>query len=108
MLYFELSKKHICLTTGLILISFLVVFYAFAWDNPPQNPPDGNVSAPINVSATAQEKAGKLTISITGDDEGSDAFVIKNAGDLRIFTSGNTGSAVFYVDNNSFVDELSC
>lgn len=36
--------------------------FVYAWTAPTQNPPAGNVSAPINTSATAQTKAGGLTV----------------------------------------------
>lgn len=39
--------------------------YALAWTAPTANPPTGNVSAPINTSATAQSKAGSLGIGMT-------------------------------------------
>ena len=44
---------------GLLSINFVV----FAWNIPTQNPPAGNVPAPLNVSNASQEKAGALTIA---------------------------------------------
>lgn len=34
----------------------------FGWTGPSAAPPGGNIDAPINVSATAQSKAGNLTV----------------------------------------------
>ncbi len=39
--------------------------YVYAWTAPTQSPPAGNVSAPINTSATAQTKAGRVGIGVT-------------------------------------------
>ncbi|MBI5798874.1 MAG: hypothetical protein HZB10_03005 [Candidatus Yonathbacteria bacterium] len=36
--------------------------YVYAWTAPASQPPAGNVSSPINTSATAQTKAGGLTV----------------------------------------------
>lgn len=36
--------------------------YVYAWTAPSATPPTGNVSAPINTSATAQTKTGALTV----------------------------------------------
>ena len=43
-----------------IVLSF-GLSYVYAWTAPTATPPTGNVSAPINTSATAQTKAGGLT-----------------------------------------------
>lgn len=44
--------------------------YVYAWTAPTVNPPNGNISAPINTSSTAQVKTGALTVgglTSTGD-----------------------------------------
>lgn len=50
------------------MVLSLGLSYVYAWTAPTANPPLGNVSAPINTSATAQTKVGALTVSamITG------------------------------------------
>ena len=49
--------------TGCILIVILCISSIKAWNIPTQNPPAGNVPAPLNVSNSSQEKAGALTIA---------------------------------------------
>ncbi|MCK9344736.1 MAG: phage tail protein [Candidatus Pacebacteria bacterium] len=49
--------------SSLALVLSLGLSYALAWTPPTSNPPSGNVAAPINASATAQEKLGDLTLS---------------------------------------------
>ena len=62
------------------LASFILVITAVqAWTAPVQAPPNGNVSAPINVSATAQSKSGGL-----------DVAWLNAVGSIRV---GNTGTA---------------
>lgn len=46
----------------LALILSFGLSYVYAWTAPTANPPAGNVSAPINTSATAQTKAGDFTL----------------------------------------------
>lgn len=41
---------------------FLAGFVAYAWTEPSNVPPDGNVPAPINVGPTAQTKQGDLNL----------------------------------------------
>lgn len=50
---FKVSALAVVLSFGLS--------YALAWTAPTATPPSGNVSAPINTSATAQTKEGGLT-----------------------------------------------
>jgi hypothetical protein len=63
-----MSKKEILFFT-LYSLSFLLFFFLFlyvlAWQEPTQNPPGGNVFAPINVSDIAQGKLGSLGIGIS-------------------------------------------
>jgi len=59
-----LSPKIVTLAFGILVISFLIVFYVFAWQEPAETPPEGNVPTPINVSDVAQIKEGDLTIGI--------------------------------------------
>lgn len=47
-----------------IVLSF-GISYALAWVAPSVAPPNGNVAAPINTSATAQTKLGSFTIGTT-------------------------------------------
>ncbi|MFZ2831689.1 MAG: glycine-rich domain-containing protein [Minisyncoccia bacterium] len=52
----------------LALILSLGISYALAWTAPLSAPPAGNVSAPINTSATIQSKTGGLNIAtLTGN-----------------------------------------
>jgi len=44
------------------LVLLLIGNYAFGWTIPTSNPPGGDLSAPLDVSSTAQTKAGDLTI----------------------------------------------
>ena len=51
---------------ALALILSFGISYVYAWTAPTMTPPNGNVSAPINTSSTAQTKSGGLTVgSIT-------------------------------------------
>ena len=45
-----------------VAMLFLLAFAAFAWQEPTQAPPSGNVATPINVGATNQSKIGGLSL----------------------------------------------
>ena len=46
----------------IVIATFFVTASIYAWTEPTQAPPDGNVSSPINVSSASQYKAGALGI----------------------------------------------
>lgn len=48
--------------SALALVLSVGIGYALAWSAPTSVPPAGNVSAPINTSATPQTKVGALTV----------------------------------------------
>jgi hypothetical protein len=68
-LYFIYVQKRNSLFFTLYSLSLLLFFflflYVFAWQEPTQAPPQGNVPAPINVSDIAQGKLGSLGIGIS-------------------------------------------
>ncbi|MCD6340372.1 MAG: tail fiber domain-containing protein, partial [Desulfurococcales archaeon] len=58
-------KKNIYFYTNLLawgLVLLLAGNYVFGWTTPTANPPEGDLSAPLDISSTAQTKAGNLTI----------------------------------------------
>ncbi|KKW08637.1 MAG: PE-PGRS family protein [Candidatus Kaiserbacteria bacterium GW2011_GWA2_49_19] len=55
----------------LAIILSIGVSYVYAWTGPTATAPDGNVSAPINVSATSQVKSGGLWVASLGTDGGA-------------------------------------
>ena len=51
---------HSALVATIVCSVFIGATYLHAeWSNPPSNPPDGNVAAPINVSDSVQAKDGE-------------------------------------------------
>jgi len=45
---------------------FVLNYLVLAWTEPAQSPPEGNVSAPLNVGNTGQSKAGGLILNTGG------------------------------------------
>ena len=67
----EISAKITSLAFGVLVLSFLVGFYAVAtWTEPSSPPPESNTSAPINVGSDLQTKTGALIINSGGADTG--------------------------------------
>jgi len=58
------SPKIVALAFGVLVVSFAVGFYVFAWQEPTEAPPEGNVPTPLNVGLDHQTKEGDLTIGI--------------------------------------------
>lgn len=58
-------------TLALAIILSIGVTYVYAWTGPTATPPNGNVSAPINVSNTSQVKSGGLWVGSLGVDGGA-------------------------------------
>lgn len=59
-------KSFACIISVLI-ISFSVGYFAFAWTEPSMSPPGGNASPPINVSGITQTKTGTLQVPMVAD-----------------------------------------
>jgi len=55
-------SKNIALVIGVLIMGFAVSFVFAVWTEPSASPPDGNVSAPVNVSDIGQTKTGALTV----------------------------------------------
>lgn len=56
--YIKIGSLAVIISVGLS--------YALAWTGPTLPPPEGNVAAPINASASSQNKTGKLGLGYTG------------------------------------------
>ncbi|PIS13684.1 MAG: hypothetical protein COT67_00195, partial [Candidatus Tagabacteria bacterium CG09_land_8_20_14_0_10_41_14] len=60
----QISPKIVSLTFSVLVVCFAMAFYAYAldWTGPTQDPPGGNVSAPINAASSTQYKSGALGV----------------------------------------------
>ncbi len=68
-----MSKNHtksIALIIGVFTLSLTIGYMVLAWTEPTLAPPDGNVSAPINVGIVGQSKAGGLILNTGGAESG--------------------------------------
>ena len=81
------KKKIFQLTFSILFSTLLVVSLVYAsWTAPTQDPPDGNVEAPINVSDIAQSKLGDFGL---GGGVGQPLYWLKNVGGTLYFSSTN-------------------
>lgn len=90
--------KNISQSLKVVMIALVLsvgISYVSAWTAPTVTPPNGNVSAPINVSGTAQAKAGTLGVG---------AATIPSDPTVRLQVSGGnvlTDNATDYRTKNS-------
>ena len=90
--------KQIAFILAVVILSFLVGYaISLAWTEPTEAPPGNNVSAPVNISTTAQTKQGALQINadFTANrmlDTSDNSYYIDpaNTGYAGLF-SGNVG-----------------
>jgi len=80
------KRKIFQLTFSILFSTLLVVGLVYAWTAPSQDPPGGNVEAPINVSDTAQSKLGDFGL---GGGAGQPLYWLKNIGGALYFSSTN-------------------
>ena len=66
----EKTQKFILLTVGVFAMSLVIGYLVLAWSEPSQNPPQGNVPAPLNVGPQGQAKAGGLILNTGGAPTG--------------------------------------
>jgi len=71
----EISPKIISLAFGVLVIVLVVGFWVFAWTEPTQAPPEGNVPALLNVGPVVQSKVAGLILNTAGDAD-SNALII--------------------------------
>jgi hypothetical protein len=75
---------------GLTFFMVVGAAYAKAWTNPAMSPPNGNVSAPINISSSTQTKLGSLILNA--------ASPIQNAIGLTVFGTSSFSGALVIAD----------
>jgi hypothetical protein len=86
----EKIQKIALFTIGSLVMSILLSYLVFAWSEPSQNPPQGNVPAPINVGSADQVKSGKLGVATDGIDTGYGLTVGNSSNSLGIKASGKS------------------
>lgn len=74
----------------ILTVSLFGGYFVFAWTEPTASPPGGNVSTPLNVSSTAQEKSGNLTFTAFYDYNNNSYFV-DPSGPVSALLAGNVG-----------------
>jgi len=77
----ERTQKFILSMVGVLVMSLIIGYFVFAWQEPTAPPPQQNVPAPINVGSQDQIKAGGLSVG---------AF-ISRYGTILAKDSGNVG-----------------
>jgi len=82
--------KLISLSLGVMIFSFIIGTALFAWREPAQVPPAGNVPAPINVGIIEQHKAGEIGAHRFEDSQNTSWFIDPNQPISAAF-SGNVG-----------------
>jgi hypothetical protein len=79
---------------ALALVLSVGISYVSAWNAPTVTPPNGNVSAPINISGTDQSKLGSISAASFIDSNDPTNFFMNPNGDSKfknIFTTGSVG-----------------
>jgi len=93
---------------SVLVISFLVGFYVFAWTEPTTPPPGGNVPAPLNVGNVEQIKLGPLRIDGVFRAN-SAAYLAVGGGNVGIGTTspteilslGNAAARKIWIENTA-------
>jgi len=87
-------------TASFILLLLMVCNYIFGWTTPTQAPPNANLSAPLNVSATNQSKIGALSIGTSTPP----VYTLDLYGQLKSYVA--QGTAPFIVTSTTTVTNL--
>lgn len=111
----DLLKSTLIVCAVLAVSAFVLGFGSYlaqAWTPPPTSPPDGVVSAPLNVSASWQEKVGRLQIDNNvnpGPNNNDSLSVYANSGYSSLYVQQNQlglgplgigGVAGYFAHNN--------
>jgi hypothetical protein len=104
----EKNQKFILSAIAVLVMSLLAGYLIFAWTEPSQNPPGGNVPTPINVGSTAQTKTGNLTLpnlylnAVGNEGNIYNANIIQGYNDLILY-SNSAKNATIYLEGNPVV-----
>ncbi|MCR4283826.1 MAG: hypothetical protein NUV64_00705 [Parcubacteria group bacterium] len=80
--------KNIIQSFKIVFLGLIVaigISYAFAWTSPGQDPPLGNVSAPVNISSATQYKAGAFGVGGVFQTY-TDTYLASSGGNVGIGT----------------------
>src|SRR3989344_1731258 len=93
----SLEVLRASLFSFLVLTFSLGIGYLFAWTGPTQSPPDGNVTAPINVGNSKQVKGGDIctkTPNGTGPER-----CLSTQGTLKVVqvTRNDVGTLIYFL-----------
>ncbi|HHE76736.1 MAG TPA: hypothetical protein ENL27_02010 [Candidatus Parcubacteria bacterium] len=91
----EFLKNIIILGLSLLISGGIIM----AWTGPSEEPPGGNVAAPINVGRTTQEKEGGIRFLKQESREGEDDVYTFNVDDI----DGTTNNGMF-TNNGTFIN----
>jgi len=69
------SPKVVSLVFGIFIILFAAGFYIFAWQEPSQIAPGGNVATPLNTGSLPQSKSGSISAPIFYDSQDSNYYL---------------------------------
>jgi hypothetical protein len=94
------KAKKVSLISAVLLLAFAITYICVAWTEPSASPPDGNVSAPINVGSSSQGKlAGNIFAAAFTDPDGENMLDLDTAsvtstiaGDLTVEGNGRFGT----------------
>jgi hypothetical protein len=82
--------KKLALLVSVFVLSLAFGYFIFAWTEPSQTPPGGNVPTPINVGDSDQVKSGKLGVATDGIDSSYGLTVGNSTNRLGIKSAGNS------------------
>jgi len=82
------KTKSLALILGVLIMSFLVGYLIFAWTEPTQAPPAGNVTEPLNRSSNPQDKPARLTFTEFYDYNNTNYYINP---DGQSVLAGNVG-----------------
>lgn len=91
---FKPKLKFVAFLISIFILTLAFGYFIFAWSEPTSPPPDGNVSAPINVGTTPQAKAGR--ISATEFYDYNDPGYYVNPAGQSVFSDMKIGNFRFY------------
>jgi hypothetical protein len=95
-------SKTFSLCFGVLAMVFILNYLVLAWTEPSSNPPNNNVSAPLNVGSAGQSKAGGLILNTGGASIG----LVVDKGNVGIGITNPTEK--LYVSGKIFATDDVC
>lgn len=92
-----IKSNHILF--GVLIVCFFLGSYLFAWQEPSQEAPEGNVSTPLNTGSLPQSKSGRISATEFYDSNDPN-YYLNPSGESKVLGNLMVGNTILKSDGS--------